>query len=200
MKILVAVLLLLAAASADATDKSPPQHHNQSQDQSQEQSQSQDQSQYQVTQSWQNNRQVNLNEQSVNVEAENDITLRNTAPGIAPNVYATSPCVVGGSLGLGIPAFNVSGGRGKVDGECEKRETARILGALGERELAVMLVCQTEVAMDSLGEACRPNADQTKRIAELEKRIDVLLREREIEREQCNKSKDRIAETCRNDK
>ena len=123
-----------------------------------------------------------------------DVKIRNVASANPPSVMGSHSCAVGGSAGVGVPGFNISGGRQKIDPECEVRETARLMEAFGERELAVIMLCSTEAAKASLGDkACGPSTTQE----ELRRRIDFLLEERERDRQTCNESKGRIADACR---
>jgi hypothetical protein len=63
------------------------------------------------------------------------------APGVwAPPVYASGPCTSGWSAGLSIPGGALSGGRGKPDPGCERRELARVLTPLAP-DLALRLLC-----------------------------------------------------------
>ena len=172
-------LFLLLPSIALATGSKDTQEQDQAQAQDQSQAQAQDQSQSQTA----NNE---GNTQSVEFEAS-----ANSA--IAPNVFATSPCTVGGSGALGLKGVNIGGGKSTVDPECVRREEARLLNALGERELAVIHLCNSPGLAASLGDKCAPTTTQ----AELRERIKLLLEEREIDRQTCKESKDRIAEACR---
>jgi len=83
-----------------------------------------------------------------------DITIRNTAAARMPGLTATAPCVLSGSIGLGIAGANIGGGKTKIDPECNIRETARTFAGLGEIELALKIACSSETAVAVLGEAC----------------------------------------------
>lgn len=83
-----------------------------------------------------------------------DIKIRNTASANMPNLTATAPCVVSGSLGVGVAGVNVGGGKTKIDPECNIRETARTFAGLGEIGLALTIACTSEVAQAALGDAC----------------------------------------------
>ena len=80
-----------------------------------------------------------------------------------------------------------------MDPECVRREESRLLNALGERELAVIHLCNSPTLVESLGDACGPSVTQE----ELRRRIDFLLEERAQDRARCEESKDRIADACR---
>jgi hypothetical protein len=189
MKIKALLLLLALSAPAFATKpKDPPtppinvqQEQGQIQQQQMGQAQDQDQNQTQSMGSQENSQSVSFS------------SARQVHSAIAPSIQSSNPCVIGGSGALGLKGVNIGGGKQKVDPECEKRETARILGALGERELAVLLVCSTEAAKDGLGDNCAPSVTQI----ELRERIDKLLMEREHDRLVCNSSKDKIIEACK---
>lgn len=76
-----------------------------------------------------------------------------------PNVYAppvgvTAPCIVGISGGLSIIGFGVSGGTGKEDKGCTKRENARMLYSFGETKGAVALLCQDKSVYAAMMERC----------------------------------------------
>ncbi len=191
MKILLALLFIPMAAIATPPPEPEPetqrqrQDQEQGQDQSQRQDQDQAQDQSQTMGDMQNSQAVSFNSESYASSA------------IAPFVSATSPCVLGTSAALGLPQINIGGGKQRIDPECEKRETARMLGALGERELAVALLCMTTAALDNLGELCKPNKNMANLVTELEGRIQTLLTERTIDRQNCNESKSRIIEGCR---
>lgn len=209
MKILLMLLALTITTSAFAgppkKDKKPPtppvvvnvtktpiniapkQTMGQSQDQMQQQQQGQEQSQSQIADA--SNEGVN---QTVNFGAKQQV-----ASAIAPGIYATNPCALGGSAALGLKHVNLGGGKAKIDPECVKREVARLLGSFGERDLAVMMICSTEAAVAALGDQCVPHQLASQRITQLEDRINVLLVERAHDREVCNESKDRILEGCR---
>ncbi len=175
-------------AFAGGTKEPPPpvtleqeqlQSQTMMQDQSQAQDQRQDQSQTQSIGDQSNS-------QSMTVATESQ-----AHSAVAPSVFATAPCYVGGSAAIGLKGVNIGGGRVKVDPECELRETARLLGSLQERELAVMVVCKTKAAIAAIGDLCKPNASKSKRIKELEDRIRLMLTEREIDREVCDNSIER---------
>lgn len=134
---------------------------------------------------------------SQSVQFKSPSTIKNTASGIAPAIFGSNPCVVGGSIGIGVPGFNGGFGKGKIDPQCELRETARIMIASGEQELGMMLLCATTAAVSVFPEGvCGSSLDTQGRVIELEGRIETLLAEREIDRQECNASKDRLTENC----
>jgi hypothetical protein len=66
----------------------------------------------------------------------------------APTVYAptalpTAPCRVAYSGGLSVPFAGLSMGGSAEDEHCTRREDARALSALGMKEAAVALMCQS---------------------------------------------------------
>ncbi len=179
--LIVALCLLpFAAQLTHASERyAPKQTQDQAQGQQQEQQQEQGQEQGQ--------------EQSLVGGTQ---TINNAAQvhsAFAPSVFSTSPCYYGGSAAIGLKGVNIGGGRSKKDLQCEMRETAMALIGAGEVSLGVMLLCNTEAAA-SLGDACKPSVDLKARLAQLETRNQVLLAERAIDRQQCEDSKDRIAQ------
>ena len=190
----VGVVLIMAASIAYAGGmKEPPPEpitlqQDQYQDQYQDQHQGQDQQQDQDQSQGQEQSMGDMTGGTQTMSFTNESQAHSA---IAPNVFATAPCFKGGSGALGVKGFNIGGGRVTVDPECELRETARMLGALGERELAVMVVCKTKAAISALGAICKPNASKSDRIKELEGRIQFMLTERDIERAVCDESIER---------
>ena len=128
------------------------------------------------------------NNQNVNFSSPDDITVRNTASGNAPSVYPSGNCYGGWSAGLGLPGFNVSGGKAQLDHQCDMRETARMFAAVGERELAVMLLCQTEAA------TYLPECGPTRQFIEDYK---ALKAQNELLHQDVNKLADEIKSYCR---
>lgn len=84
------------------------------------------------------------------------------APSVfAPAVYASSPCAIGGSVGLSGPGFGVSGGKARTDEPCNLREMIRVLTPLNPA-LALALAC-TDPAVKAVAgdEGCKlPPAPQ----------------------------------------
>jgi hypothetical protein len=82
-----------------------------------------------------------------NVGNAQDVSVSSTyrerlqAPSVsAPAVYASGPCTSGWSAGIAIPGGGLSGGKGKPDPGCERRELARVLTPLAP-DLALRLLC-----------------------------------------------------------
>ena len=189
-KSILALLLfpgLALASNYRGAETLQEQHQGQNQNQHQDQSQNQDQ--YQTIGDV-------SNDQSVTFTSPKDVTVRNTASAPSPAIFSSNPCAIGGSFGLGLPGGNIGGGKQKVDPQCELRETARILISAGEVELGIKMLCMSDAAMASLGDACVPSTNHQNRIAELENQVAVLLQEREFDRQECDDSKDRIIEAC----
>lgn len=194
MKCLLALLFVPMVAFATNTQPPPPEPEPVTQEQQQDQAQGQDQAQAQGQDQAQDQSQTMGDQSNSQMVSFNSESYASSA--IAPFVSATSPCVLGTSAALGLPQINIGGGKQRIDPECEKRETARMLGALGERELAVTLLCMTTAAVDNLGVLCKPNKNMAHRVTELEGRIQTLLNERDIDRAKCSESKSRIIEGC----
>jgi type II secretory pathway pseudopilin PulG len=188
-------LLLLSglAFASPYTDSSSEEESGQEQDQFQNQYQDQEQSQDQYQDQTQTQTTEQANEQTVNFSSPS--TIRNTASAIPPNVFASAPCYTGASAGAGVPGFNISGGKTTLDPQCEIRETVRLLLAAGEQELAVELLCTTDAAAGMA--KCKSTLNVRQRVRDLEGRIQTILKERGIDKQKCEESKDRITEACR---
>ncbi len=113
----------------------------------------------------------------------------------APSVYATGPCFGGVSGAIGLPKVNFGGGKATRDEQCDMRETARMLIGAGEVELGVALLCMTESG-SLLGDSCAYTGHIRADLAAARDRIAFLLNEREIDRKNCEDSKDRIFKAC----
>jgi len=183
---------MMALAGGRPPPPQPEQDQQQKQMQGQDQNQGQDQTQDQ-SQMQEANANNTGNTQVVNFSSPDDVTIRNTASANPPSVFGSHSCATGGSAGVGVPAFNISGGRQKIDPACVAREEARLLHAFGERELAVTYLCLSSASLQQhLGEACGPSVTQE----ELRRRIDYILDEKAIADQKCEESKDRILEGC----
>jgi hypothetical protein len=71
------------------------------------------------------------------------VTLRDRlqAPGLGSYAAASGPCVgASTSAGLTFPGFGAQGGRTEVEPECQVREAARLLAAMGDTEGALRLI------------------------------------------------------------
>lgn len=122
-------LLVLFVAPAWATDK--PKYQDQYQEQ------------FQIQNTEQNN-QMTL----AFPDPENDITLRNTAPAIAPNIYPAGNCYMAWSGGLSVPGFAASGGKAVLDDGCRKLEWVRMAYQVGMRDAAIHALCSMPEAAD----------------------------------------------------
>lgn len=145
----------------------------------------------QEQQQQQQQQQTQANEQSVAFSQ-----VRQVASAIAPGVYSANPCYYGKSGAIGIDRLNLGGGKQMEDQNCAKLETARMLAALGEVELAIQVACATESAVAILGEKCKPSTTMKQQIKQLESDNAFLMRERDIDRKECTDSKNRIIESC----
>jgi len=83
------------------------------------------------------------NQQSVTM---NEARQSGAAPTIGLGGFASGSCVgttTQAGVGVGIPggaSVGIGGGRSEIDDECTRRETARMLLMLGQRDLAVKLM------------------------------------------------------------
>lgn len=158
--ILAIFFLLVIGQTANATYNNDDDDQTQTQDQGQHQGQDQGQDQTQTANASASQTQGNTQSINVNEAARpDDIKIRNTATAPVPDYNATSPCFSGWSAGVGAAGVNLGGGKSKRDLECDKRETARLLGALGEVGLALKVACATEAAVAALGDACGMTSD-----------------------------------------
>lgn len=156
--VLLAIFFLLVIGQTANATYNDDDDQTQTQDQDQGQHQGQDQTQTasaSASQTQGNTQSINVNEAA----RPDDIKIRNTATAPVPDYNATSPCFSGWSAGLGAAGVNLGGGKSKRDLECDKRETARLLGALGEVGLALKVACATEAAVAALGDACGMTSD-----------------------------------------
>ena len=199
IRVFTSLLLVLGfAAGAQATDKTP--NHSQWQDQSQEQEQNQYNEQY--------TDQTNAQSTDISIIPENDITLRNTAPAIAPNIYPAGNCYMVWSGGIGIPGFNATGGKSVLDDGCRKLEWVRMAYQIGMRDAAIHALCsmpeasgvpQCDPAQDYNRESKLielDNAELLKERDDLRHRIDVLVEERQSLIEKHNYDMDKCRERC----
>lgn len=69
-------------------------------------------------------------------------TVRNTPEIVAPNISGGNPCLVGVSGGGAGPGIGITLGFGYSDKGCERRNDAAVLSNLGQKEVAVALMCQ----------------------------------------------------------
>lgn len=118
------------------------------------QKQSQHQYQSQSTRQYQTNRQTTKqsnDQQNQQVYNHNEQRPSGIAPSIGLGGFASGPCVgvtTQGGFGVGLPggaSFGGSAGRSELDDECTRRETARILHAMGQADLAVKIMLASPV-------------------------------------------------------
>ena len=91
---------------------------------------------------------------SVTNTAPSDVRLRNTPDA---NVFMAAPsavCVITGAGGVSMPGFGASLGAGKTDDSCVARENARMLHSFGERQAAVMVLCDADARVAKYVPAC----------------------------------------------
>lgn len=62
-------------------------------------------------------------------------------------MYASAVCAYGWSAGLSIPGGGLSGGKSKIDSDCNRRELARVLTPLNP-QLALKVLCADPMARD----------------------------------------------------
>lgn len=86
--------------------------------------------------------------------AYNANQVRQTPPAFAGTVQPTASCKNAINGGASAPIAGISFGVGKTDKECDLRETARMFYELGERTLAVELLCTSDAAKRL--QACAP--------------------------------------------
>lgn len=207
----VAMFFMMASELANATgnkhddvDIDVQNTDTVSQHQGQEQSQHQDQSQNQT--------QDQANSQSINFTSPNDITVRRTNAAWSPSIDPSHPCALTVSGGLSLPGGSGSFGKAYIDPECNARETSRLFFQFGERDKAIMILCNQPSAESLPG--CKPYQDYNKELklmttghdqlvkenTELRERIDTLLAEREHDRKRCDEEKQRQFDSCINSK
>lgn len=195
--LIVMVMTSIDSAHATGRSKTPPQQQeqDQQQDQAQDQAQQQEQAQQQDQAQQQGQEQTQANEQT-NSQSVTFTSHKTAMSAIAPNVFSSNPCYTAASAAIGLPKINIGGGKQEVDPNCEKLEAARMLGALGEVELAIQVVCATTAAQEVLGDTCAPSTTMKARLNQLEADKAFLLQERAIDRQECDAAKDRILAGC----
>jgi hypothetical protein len=220
MKIIASVIILSLSSVAFATgDKKD----DQSQDQRQYQDQEQYQGQHQGQDQYQDQTAIATSNISVNVgggtDAEgnavpmataqggsltfneakrpDDITIRNTVSARVPNLVATSPCFYSWSGGVGGAGFNIGGGKAKRDEECDKRELARMIAGFGYNDIAMAIACQTQAAIDTIGELCAGMVRSTDRVTQLTAENARLREEIERDKVDCNDANNRVFAACK---
>lgn len=78
-----------------------------------------------------------------------EITIKNTASAIPPDIFPTTPCfapII--SAGIGLAGFNAAAGGGKIDKGCVEREEIRLAVAFGWADLAKWRWCNLKNNLD----------------------------------------------------
>ena len=83
-------------------------------------------------------------------------TLRNVPEIIAPNISGGNPCLVGVAGGVAVAGFGMTLGGGWEDAGCERRNSAALLNNIGEKPVAVALMCQDAKVRQAFAEAGEP--------------------------------------------
>lgn len=116
----------------------------------------------------------------------NDRDVRQAPSSFGTPIFASGPCTVATSGGLSGPGFGVSGGKARIDAECNLREMVRILTPLNPR-IALKLACTDEHVKAIAGDCelppapvpcqvCEPKAD----LSEYVKKSDLIERDKRI--------------------
>jgi hypothetical protein len=85
-------------------------------------------------------------------------TLRNTPEIVAPNISGGNPCLVGISGGGAGPGIGITFGVGYSDRGCERRNSAALLSNIGERDVAVELMCDDDGVRQAMARTGHPCA------------------------------------------
>jgi hypothetical protein len=89
--------------------------------------------------------------------AEN-LNIDQTPDVFPPPVVGTAPCLVSGSLGVGVTGFGIAGGTAVHSEDCEHRNHAALLATIGEKAAARAYLCQVNEeirkAFEALGQDC----------------------------------------------
>lgn len=176
------IFVLATTAEAGGT-KDPRQDQQQTQDQSVQQ--------HQTVNAGANAE--NSNNQNLKIETglefhqgdmniPDDITIRNTVPATAPSIDPSHPCALTVSGGIGLTGGGASFGKAYVDPECNARETSRLFYQYGEREKAIMILCEQPSAANLKG--CKPYQDYNREMELLSLGHDQLVEENRVLREE----------------
>lgn len=90
--------------------------------------------------------------QSVTFTSPDKIKIENVPSMIAPDIYPTVSCfrpIVSGALSWA--GFGASGGGGKIDEDCVKREYIRLAHAMGALDRALYMWCQQPTVWEDFG-------------------------------------------------
>jgi hypothetical protein len=85
-------------------------------------------------------------------------TLRNTPEIIAPNISGGNPCLVGISGGGAGPGIGITLGIGYADRGCERRNSAALLSNMGQKDVAVELMCDDQAVREAMARTGHPCA------------------------------------------
>ena len=85
-------------------------------------------------------------------------TLRNTPEIIAPNISGGNPCLVGISGGGAGPGIGITFGVGYSDKGCERRNSAALLSNIGQRDVAIELMCDDQAVREAMQRSGHPCA------------------------------------------
>lgn len=66
------------------------------------------------------------------------------------SLFPSADCMGAANFGGSVAGFGVGGGKTYVNVDCEKRETARSFAAFGRYVEAIMLLCATQAARESM--------------------------------------------------
>ena len=89
---------------------------------------------------------VNVN---TTVDAPNVPKIKQVPDAIAPSIIPTSPCMGSSSVAASWMGGGIGGGSSWTDDHCSYRETARLLDALGFKDDAITVLCQSKFAQSA---------------------------------------------------
>lgn len=113
-------------------------------------------------------------------------TIKNV-PNIAPpNIFPTAPCMGASSLGGAVAGFGIGGGTSWIAENCEHRENARLLHAMGDVPNAKVAMCmQTTMANHPMCQAMAPKpAAQPAKVSRVDPRDQRVITGSEQARDQ----------------
>lgn len=117
----------------------------------------------------------------------------NNVPSLsAPGMHSSNPCALGGSGGVVVAGYGITGGKQKIDPGCVRRELTRIAFAAGLNNRGTYMLCKESVLMgmyDSL-EDCLSFGES----------VELESHEEHILLKQCDEEKgellDRVTKEC----
>lgn len=83
----------------------------------------------------------------------------------APAIWSNNPCLVGLSGGVAVAGFGASFGAGVEDRDCTRRANAQHLVAMGEREAAREVLCESAEVRAAFARIGRPCAADVRPVA-----------------------------------